>query len=553
MAAAFPAAAQTTAPADPMAGMAMPPVFPQTIADWAHGAQIFDGLGSFHREVRSKSPEAQAYFDQGMRFLWSFNHDEATRSFARATELDPACAMCFWGVALTLGPNYNMPMMAQARANVAWDALAKAQANAASASPADRALIAALAKRYKGPDPLDPSNEAPLLKAYSDAMREVAKQFPADLDIQTLFAESAMNLNPWKLWNADGTPAPGTAEIVATLGAVLAKDPMHPGANHYYIHAVEASAHPEKAVAAAERVKGMMPAAGHLEHMPAHIMQRVGRYEDSAEANRKGAAADTAYYAKTNAPDYYPMYSAHNFQFLAYSAAMEGKKAETLAAARSARGLLPDAMLMAMPGIDWSVAYLYEAELRFGEWDAILAEPEPGIKLPGLEAGWLAAHASALAHKGRLTEAEAEVAQLATLIQQVPAEATAGMNPARGLYEIALLRAKARIALARKDSAGGIALLEQALKLEDATYYNEPADIFFPGRHLLGEALLGAGRAADAEAVYREDLKRNPENGWALIGLAKALEAQKKDAGEVRARFAKAWALADVKIDGSAF
>src|SRR3954471_20935005 len=370
---------------------------PRTLADWAKGARLYDGLGNFHRAATTKSPEAQRYFDQGMRFVWAFNHDEATRSFARAAQIDPSCAACWWGVALTLGPNYNMPMMAEARARAGWEAIAKARAAAPAASPVERALIEALAKRFLGPAPLDPSNSAAPLKAYVEAMRGVADRFPDDMDVRTLYAEALMNTNPWKLWNADGTPGPGTPDILAALRSVLARDPKHPGANHYWIHAVEASPHPEQAVPSAERLVGMMPAAGHLEHMPAHIMQRVGRYEEAAEANRKGAAADLAYLGATAPPDYYPMYLIHNFQFLAFAAAMEGRKAETIDALRKAKAAVPEAMMLAMPGLDWSVGYLYDGMVRFGMWDEILVEPAPNPKLAGLTAAWLQARATALA------------------------------------------------------------------------------------------------------------------------------------------------------------
>jgi hypothetical protein len=366
---------------------------PLSLTQWAEGARIFGGLGNFDRPISTHSPEARAYFDQGMRFLWAFNHDEATRSFAKAAELDPQCAMCYWGVSLTVGPNYNLPMMAQPRATVAWEALQEAQKHAAGTTPVEQALIAALVSRYKGPDkgpdPLDPSTEGPVLAAYAEAMKGVAQRFPDDNDVQTLTAEALMNIHAWKLWSLDGAPAPGTEEIVAILDRVLAKDPRHPGANHYYIHAVEASPDPGKAVVAAERLPGMMPAAGHLEHMPAHIMQRVGRYEDAAEANRYGIAADLAYYAATKPLDYYVMYTAHNYQFLAFSAAMEGRKAETIEAARQSRALVSDDMLRTMPGTDWYTAELYAALVRFGMWDQILAEPQPNPKLAGLTGGYV--------------------------------------------------------------------------------------------------------------------------------------------------------------------
>jgi tetratricopeptide (TPR) repeat protein len=524
-----------------------------SVADWAKGAKLFDGLGGFHRRITTASPEAQRYFDQGMRFVWAFNHDEATRSFARAAELDPKCASCYWGVALTLGPNYNMPLMAEPRARAGWEALGKAQANAAAASPVEQALIAALAKRFDGPAPLDPSNSAPLLAAYVTAMEGVARRFPDDMDVQTMLAEGLMNTNPWKLWSADGRPGPGTPAILAALRKVLARDPKHPGANHYWIHAVEASLDPAQAVASAETLVGMMPAAGHLEHMPAHILQRVGRYEEAAEANRKGAAADVAYLKRTAAPDYYPMYLIHNYQFLAYAAAMEGRAAETVRALRDARSAVPDSMLLAMPGLDWSIAYLYDGLARFGRWDDILAEPAPDPKLAGLHIGWLQARATALAAKGRVAEARALLPELDRAIAAIPAGATQGQNAARPLYEIGALKAKARIALAEGRRDAALAGLREAVAKEDKLAYNEPSDEFFPVRHLLGDALLDGGNAREAEAVYREDLRRNPANGWALHGLAKALETQGKKADAEQARFKEAWRHSDTQLTSSAF
>jgi tetratricopeptide (TPR) repeat protein len=528
---------------------------PETLAQWAQGAQRFDGLGDFHRKVTTRSDAAQAYFDQGMRFLWAFNHDEATRSFAKAAELDPQCASCLWGVALTLGPNYNMPMMAQARAKVGWEALQRAKQASATATPVEQALIQALEPRFDGPKPLDPVSGPPRLVAYADAMKRVAERFPDDLDVQTLYAEALMNKTPWKLWMADGQPAPGTTEILATLERVLAKDPHHPGANHYYIHAVEASPHPEKALIAAQRLGGMMPAAGHLEHMPAHILQRVGQYDASVEANRRGAEADIAYFAKTKAPDYYPMYTAHNYQFLAFSAAMEGRRAETIGALRKARAAFPDEMLEGMPGADWQAAYLYAALIRFGLWDDALAEAAPSAKLPGLRVGYLEAKSQALAAKGRLAEAEAAAHELHQAAATAPADALCGMNPAKTCYAIASLRAQSRIALARGQPDRAIALLREAVAKEDTLEYNEPADAFFPTRHLLGAALMAAGRPGEAEATYREDLKRNPENGWALYGLKAALAAQGRqaEAQDAGRRFDAAWRRADVTLTASAY
>lgn len=528
---------------------------PATLAQWADGAQLFGGLGDFHRGITTRSPDAQAYFDQGMRLLWAFNHDEASRSFAKAAQLDPGCAMCFWGVALTVGPNYNLSMMMQPRAKVAWEAQQQAKLNAPRAMPAEQALIAALSDRYPNDRPLDPSNGAPVLAAYAKAMQDVAQQFPADNDVQTLAAEALMNVNAWKLWSLDGIPAPGTLEIVSRLEAVIARDPRHPGANHYYIHAMEASPHPQAAVAAAERLPGMMPAAGHLEHMPAHIMQRVGRYADAAAANRRGAAADLDYFAKARPLDYYVMYTAHNYQFLAFSAAMEGRKAETLDAARKSRAIVSDGLLAVMPGSDWYVAHFYAAMVRFGMWDDMLAEAAPDTRLIGLDIGYRFGRATALAAKGKVGDAKAELRELEKRVSAATADDSAGLNQATNVFAVAVLVAKARISSAESNHEAAVALLTEAVAKEDHMAYDEPSDWFFPIRHLLGAELLRSGKAQDAEAVYREDLRRHPENGWALYGLALALTAQNNAAGAhaARQRFDLAWKAADVVAVASAF
>ena len=532
-----------------------PPAPPSTLAGWAQGAKLYDGLGTFHRKITTRSPEAQRYFDQGMRFVWAFNHDEATRSFSKAAQIDPTCASCYWGVALTLGPNYNMPMMNAARAAVGMEALRKARANASHATPVESALIEAAAKRYAGSAQVDPTNSKPLLAAYVDAMREVAAKYPNDLDVQTMYAEGLMNTNPWKLWNLDGTANPGTEQVLERLRYVLRRDPKHPGANHYYIHAVEASRQPGQAIASAEVLVGMMPAAGHLEHMPAHILQRVGRYEEAAEANRKGAAADLAYLKETAPPDYYPMYLIHNYQFLGSSAAMEGRRAETIEALRTARKYMPDAMLIAMPGLDWGAGFIYDGYVKFGMWDDMLRESAPNEKLTGALVHYLQAHATALAAKGRLDEARADLAKADKLIAAVPADAIQGNNLAKPLFEVGQLKARARLASAEGKRDEAILLLTQAVALDDKLSYGEPRDMIFPTRHALGAELLAAGKAAQAEGVYREDLKWNPNNGWAYYGLSQALAAQKRDAeaAEARRQFEQAWGKADVQLASTAF
>ena len=527
---------------------------PLKLAELAKGALLLDDLGGYHRPITTTSAEAQKFFDQGLRLLWAFNHDEAARSFARAAELDPESAICLWGVSYALGPNYNIVMLPD-RAQAAWEAAQKAVALAGRASPAEQALIEAVAKRYKGPQPLEPPDQQPWSEAFAAAMREAARRFPDDLDIQTLFAESLMDLNPWKLWSLDGKPAPGTEEIVATLEGVLAKDQDHPGANHYYIHAVEASAHPEKAVAAADRVGAMMPSAGHLVHMPAHIYQRVGRYADAAEANRKAAAADVAYNARAKPWGYYPgMYTYHNYSFLAFAAAAEGRGAEAIRAAREAVTWMPPAMVAMMPGGDFFLAEPYLALVRFGKWDEILAEREPGPNMPILTGLWRFARGMALAGKNKPDEAQAEL--LAVTAQRAAVgPLPAGFNSAADILGLAATLLEAQIAWTRGARDVAIPLFQSAVAKEDALAYDEPADWFYPVRHHLGAALMAVGRAADAEAVYREDLRRNPDNGWALYGLAQSLKAQKKtkEAAATDARFKKAWAAADVTLTSTAF
>jgi tetratricopeptide (TPR) repeat protein len=519
-----------------------------TLDTLAKNAVVFDDLGNFHRAVTTKSPEAQKYFDQGLRLIYAFNHDEATRSFAKAAALDPSCAMCFWGASITLGPNYNVPMLPD-RSVMAWEALQKAKAAAPSGTPVEQALIGALATRYKGPEPLDPPAMQPFQEAYAKAMRDVAKKFPDDLDVQVLYAESMMDVNPWKLWSLDGKPAPGTEEIVATLEHVLDKDPNHPGANHYYIHAIEASAHPEKAVPSADRLGAMMPGAGHLVHMPAHIYQRVGRYADASEANRKAAQADLAYIAKLQPWGYYPMYLGHNYGFLAYSSSMEGRAAESLAASREAVKAMPPGMVDMMPGMDFFVAEPLLVMVRFGKWDELLAEPRPEAKYQVLTAFWLHGHGMALAAKGKLDEAARDHDELLALAGKVPPEMTAGNNQAKTVIELAAKVLEARIA-EKRGKKEALALWAEAVAMEDKTAYSEPADWFYPVRHFQGSALLAAKKFKDAEAVFRADLAKNPENGWGYWGLAQALRGQKKakDAAKAEASFKKAWAGADVQL-----
>ena len=536
------------------AGMVAPA---STLAQWAQGAQRLDGLGAYARKITTDSPEAQAYFNQGLNLIYGFNHDEAVRAFAKAVELDPACAICYWGAAEALGPNYNMPAMEQ-RWQALWDAVQAAHKHAAHAMPAEQALIGALGKRYAGPTPMPPEKMQPFNDAYASAMREVAKQYPADDDVQVFFAEALMTANPWKLWSNDGNAAPGTEEIVATLEGVLARNPTHPGANHYYIHAVEASRHPEKALAAADRLAALMPGAGHIVHMPSHIYQRIGRYADASTANLDGAKADAAYVDKAKPPGwmyYSGMYFTHNYQFLGYSEAMRGRSAAALQAMREMTSQLTDESLHMGTGLDWYAAEPLFVMERFGRWQDILAVPAPDPKLLGLSAAYRYARSAAFAATGRVDAATAEKSELDAIAKATPGDAPAGLNKASDLIAVASAIATARIATAQGRRSEAIAALRDAVAKEDRLDYDEPADWFVPVRHLLGAELLRECRAKEAEQVYRDDLLRHSENGWALYGLAQSLKAQRKvkEAAAVEQRFRQAWKDADVVLAASAY
>jgi tetratricopeptide (TPR) repeat protein len=525
---------------------------PASVAALAKGALVFDDLGTHHRAVTA-SAEAAAYFNQGLRLVYGFNHDEAVRSFAHAARIDPTCAMCFWGTALALGPNYNVPMLPD-RAQAAWDALQRAVELAPASTPVEQALVAALTKRYKSAQPLDPPAMAPLNAAYAEAMRDVAKRFPEDDDVQVLFAESMMDVNPWKLWSLDGAPAPGTEEIVSTLEHVLTRSPKHPGANHYCIHAIEASSHPERALPCAERLVGLMPGAGHMVHMPAHIYQRIGRYADASAANDKAANVDQGYMQKTTPPGYYPMYLGHNYGFLAFSASMEGRSADSIAAARKASKAIPPAMVDMMPGMDFFVSEPLLTMVRFGKWDDLLAEPRPDAKYKTMTAFWLHGQGMAHAAKGKLAEARKDLADLQKLADTAPADLTAGNNQAKDVFAVAARILEARIATLDK-AKNALDLWAEAVEKADKLAYSEPDDWFYSVRHYLGAVQLANNKPKEAEATYREDLRRHPHNGWALFGLWKSLEAQHKgkDAKAAKADFDAAWAKADIKLTASAF
>jgi tetratricopeptide (TPR) repeat protein len=519
---------------------------------------LFEGMGSHKRKVTTKSPDAQRYFDQGLVWTYAFNHDEAIRSFEHAAKLDPACAMAYWGIALCHGPHINNPVMDEERSHAAWTALGKATALKQSVTPVERALIEALAARYVDPAagdlPLSAEERAPLDKAYADAMERVYAAYPRDPDVGTLYAESLMDLRPWDLYDhRTGEPRPETPTIVATIERVLEIQPDHPGANHLYIHAVEASNTPDRAIAAADRLRTLVPGSGHLVHMPAHIDVRVGRWALSAEQNRQASRIDNEYRKISPTQGIYRIYMAHNDHFLAWSCMMLGRKQEALSAARDMVRKIPeDFKQAAAPFVDQITPIEVEVLLRFGMWDDILREPEPPEYLPITRAFWRFARASAYAAKGQLDEAASEQMRFREVVREIPHDAMMAQNSAQTVLAIAELVLDGEIDFRRGQTDQAVEKLRQAAVLEDDLRYMEPPDWVQPVRHALGAILLASDRAEEAEEVYREDLKRWPENGWGLFGLAEALKAQNKaEAEQVETRFQKVWATADTEITAS--
>ncbi len=514
-------------------------------------AKLLDTLGTYHRPISSKETQAQAFFDQGLRLLYAFNHEEAQAAFEEAARRDPACAICFWGAALTLGPNINLPAIPE-RAQLAFRLAKRAQALALTASPVERALIGALARRYANPPAADPESQHALDTGYANSMRTVARRFPNDPDVATLFAEAMMDLRPWDFWTPAGSPQPGTEEIIATLEGVLRAHPDHPGANHYLIHAVEASPHPERALAAAERLKTLEPGAGHLVHMPSHVYIRTGQYAEGSEANRRAIAVDAAV---PHDHPIYMMYVVHNFQFLWATSLMEGRSAESLKAARDMLLQVPTEMFKEMPGYDFLLAYPVLGLARFGRWKDVLQEPIVSEGFPTTQALIHEARGLALLRTTDRSGAARELAELEAIRQRTPPDARVAMNSARDVLAIAADVLGAELAEANGDLPSALSHFERAVAAEDALHYDEPPDWTFPVRHQLGAALLAAGRPAPAEAVYRADLQRHPHNGWALFGLWKSLAAQGKteQASAAQRDFAEAFKRADVELTASAF
>lgn len=513
----------------------------------------FDGLGTHGRAISTASPDAQESFNRGLTFLYAFNHDEAIRSFRQAAAIDPGAAMPHWGIAIANGPNINFPLVPEPKAKAAWEALQQAQKLSPAATPVERALIAALAKRYANPQPED---RRPLDGAYADAMRKVWEAHPDDADIGALYAEALMDLQPWNQWSPEGIANDGTDEVLMTLDRVLVLNPKHPLALHLYIHAVEASPSPEKAVEAADRLRELQPGLGHMVHMPSHIDVRLGKWQRAIEANEKAIIADAKYRKAQPEQDFYRNYMAHNYHMLAFAAMMQGQRARSTQAIREMLAEMPaDWKQQNAMFVDGMHAMPYELALRFGQWDELLAEPEPAEHFPVARAVRLYARGVALAAKQQVAEARAEQVKFRTAKNALPTEAMFVLNTAADVLAIADQMLEGEILYREGKVDEALAALREAVRREDALRYIEPPDWIQPVRHALGATLMDARKFVEAEAVYRADLKKHPENGWSLFGLAESLRAQGKsaEADAVELRFKSAWQRADVQLTSSCY
>jgi tetratricopeptide (TPR) repeat protein len=510
----------------------------------------YPGLGNYHHPITTKNPEAQTYFNQGLMLLYGFNHDEAARYFRRAAELDPETAMPYWGLALSIGPNYNDAAVDENRARATYDAVQKAILRAPQASAREQDYIRALAKRY--PTPSAQSDRKQFHLDYSSAMREVMKKYPDDPDAATIFAESLMMLRPWQLWTLDGKPARDTLELVAVLEAVLKRNPDNPGANHLYIHAVEASPNLERAIPSSMRLITLVPGAGHLVHMPGHIFLQTGDYELAAKTNVNAAAADKAFVQRTGATGMYPlMYWTHNLHFIAYARAQQGRYDEAKQAALEMIGNVGDADLE-MQILEGFLLYPLMIDLRFYRWEEVLKTPEPRVERKLSRAFWQFARTMALAGQGKVNEAAAEQKQFELLRAALPAESQYLINnKSSDLLALTAAMLDAQLAWLRGEKGRSIHEWRRAVELESMLQYDEPPPWFYPVRESLARALLRNGQAKEAEAVFREAIGKHPRDGRLLFGLWQTLLVQKRDneAALVEQQFRAAWTNATVKLN----
>jgi tetratricopeptide (TPR) repeat protein len=508
---------------------------------------LMTGLGNAHMAVTTHSPVAQKYFDQGLRLCYAFNHDEAIRAYREAARLDPSCAMAHWGIAYALGPNVNLPVDAD-REKEAFAEITKAKALAPKATAKERAWIEALAKRYSD----DPKADLHALdRAYADAMRDLAAKYPADLDASTIYAEALLDVTPWDWWTNDGKPEAGTEDAIAALSRVLKKNPSHAGAIHLFIHAVEESPAPGRALLAANRLAALAPNAGHLVHMPSHIYMRVGRYRDAVLVNRKAIAVDHAYIEAEKPQGMYPiMYYVHNMHMAWAAMTFEGQSKEAIRMARTVADHVSPEAVRRMPPMEFWLPVPYYALARFGKWEEMLAEPAPPPDLRYTCGMWHYARGLALAATGKPDEALAERDSVAAIAAAIPPDVVEGLNPAAPLLRLATDALNGEMAMRAGRYEEAVESFRGAVAAEDSLHYDEPPAWYYPTRQALGAALLKAGKTADAETAYREDLKRYPNNGWSLYGLADALSARGRvtEAVGMKKRFARAWARADFKL-----
>jgi tetratricopeptide (TPR) repeat protein len=503
---------------------------------------LYKNLGGLHVKITTSNPRAQAYFDQGMRLLFSFNHAEAARAFVAAQQLDPRCAMCYWGEALVLGPNINAPMFPEAVAP-AHAAATKAAANLANATDSEQALVKAVAARYAANPPAD---RAPLDKAYADAMTDAAKAFPKDDTIQVLYAESLMDLSPWDYWEAGGAKSKGrSGEMVDALERVLERNPTHPGAVHYYIHAMEASTHPDKALPYARQLARQIPGAGHIVHMPSHIYYRVGLYKDALQANVDAIAVDEKYFSEQHSdPMYKGAYYPHNIHFLMVSALMGGDGKVALDAAAKLDKAVDPEMVKAVGALQPVKAAPYFSHVQFSSPDTLIALPDPGDDFVLVKAMWHYARATGYARKGDLAAAQKEVDALAMVETKGDFKAVADWGiPAQGIVATARAVATGRVADARGDLPAAIKAYREAVATQDGLPYTEPPHWYYPVRQSLGAALLRAGQIDEAEAEFRTSFVKTPSNGWALRGLMEVYKRRGDQAALAAAqkRFDTTW------------
>jgi tetratricopeptide (TPR) repeat protein len=514
-------------------------------------APRLQNLGKHSFPVTTASDQAQLFVNQGLNLAYGFNHAESGRAFREAARLDPECAMAYWGQALVLGPNINAPMDPELEPQ-ALELARKAAELAPGASAREQALIGALQARYSG----DPGDRAERDRAYADAMRSVSERFPDDLDIATLYAESMMDLRPWNYWMPDGVPYAGTVEIVELLESVMERHPEHPGALHLYIHLIEPTNEPERAERAADTLAHLMPGAGHIVHMPSHIYQRVGRYADAAAANERAVLADEDYITQCRAQGLYPMgYYPHNIHFLWFAASADGRSELAIESARKVASKIDDETLTAMPMLAGFRVTPYWALARFGRWQELLDEPAPADD-PFLTGSWHYVRGLAHIGLGDLAGAQRELHEVRRIARDPALDYPMfSPNTAARIFAVAPEVLAGELAAARGDYDGAIAHLDRAVRLEDGLVYTEPSEWHYPPRLALGAVLLEAGRPAEAETVYWDDLQRFRENGWALYGLSRALRALGKDAQAelIEARFEKAWQRADVELTASRF